>query len=167
MNVKAKAIGLLAGSALVLSLGASVAAEPIQSQVLLTEENCSFYIRAWNDNVNFGEYRYDGYEDKFVPWSEILDGRAQFNLEEHSTHRKNACVAEVLATPLQHVSATDPIAVSLEEEHNSSNVGNPLIVTIAARGTASIIAKLPSELSSSYPIGTYHGTVTVTEYSGN
>lgn len=159
MNFKTKAIALLAGSALALSVASGAMAQTGDGTSVTLSDDTTCSVVFDGADVNFGTYKWNGS-------SYAIDGVAGNTsltvAVTDPTQAQNGCDFEVGGGAMSpDTTGNTSGSIAVQFTYNSVT-SNPLPVTDAADGDHSITAAISSTLDNAFSPDTYSGTVTIT-----
>lgn len=161
MNLRSKAIALLAGSALALSTAAGVTAQTVTAELEPGADNCSASITA---GTNLGTYTWDGFTYTGTA------GTFTVTATQTQSPLSVECSFNITGEDLVHESEVEEIIsaadIALTADSATGFLGDPgldfTVSTAAGTGTLQDIeVDLSGAFTSQMP-GTYSGTVTIT-----
>lgn len=167
MNFKTKAIGLLAGSALALSLATGVLADGTTTAELAPNTGgtgCT--ASAVTGSQNLGVYTWDASMDKWVVSTAADAGNLEVQVNQDIAGTADCSVA-ISVTDLEHTTISTAKITELSISASGTSVTgttSPFIVstngTITPGATMSLSVTINS-IPVTNPAGTYEGTVTL------
>ena len=160
MNLKTKAVALLAGSALALSV-ASGAMATGTGVTLNDGGTCSVGISS--GDVDFGTYTWNPGTQEF---DKDANGSGSITLSASDNTRGQAGCDVTLSGGDMDDDTTGLIVIDVDYSHGGSIAADSVTVSVVAGTDETVTASVPANLGPSYTIDGYSGTITVTQEGG-